>query len=166
MAEELGFLALGAGFATPQPLFFIHRRRWHHQMYMRVEVQAPGMGVQYGSSTGRALQGFVIQAEALYSFPGASKQSGIDLTLVLPRQGSKLGRQGKGEHKVLSGDALLLLSLNPPLAFMLLAVRATAVSTRMGYIAVLITFATGGQHQRCFLTSALLQDFECFIMAR
>lgn len=104
------------------------------------------MCVQNSHYTGCAFQLFVIQAKGVERSPRTLKQLLIKHPLVRPGQWSEFFGQGKSDHEIIDGQLFLALPLYPLLTLVILAMRATAVSTRMWYISGLITIEATDFH--------------------
>jgi hypothetical protein len=106
------------------------------------------MGVQHRHSAGAALQLFVVPAEGAHRFPRAFKQQRVQRALVPPGQFPELRRQGEGQHEIVAQHLQPQLPLQPLLAFVLLAMRATAVPAGVRHDTLFVTGAAVRQHAR------------------
>jgi len=86
------------------------------------------MGVQHGMCTDVSLEPRIIEPERPKSFPGEFDQEIVSEALVTPQERTELSRQGEGHHEVVHGKEFPALTLQPPLAFLVLAMRTAAVA--------------------------------------
>jgi hypothetical protein len=165
VAEQIAVPFDAARLGTPPPLVPIERRCRHHQMHVRVVLQTARMGVQHRHRAGTALQLLVVLAESAYRFPGAFKQQGIQRALMPPGQLPELRRQGEGKHEIVAWHLAPELPLQPLLAFVLLAMRAAAMSAGMRHDALFVTGAAVRQHARRQRGAAALHGREGLALA-
>ena len=138
--EEVNLAGLlGFWFGSPQPLLAIHSGSRHDQMHMGMIVEPTRMGMQDRNGARHALQPLVVMTEAAHGLPDTADHPIIEGALVLPGQGPELGRQGEGQQKILGRDLLLELTLQPLLAFMVLAMRAVAMTTGVRHQDLMVT---------------------------
>src|SRR2546428_4278177 len=70
------------------------------------------------------------------------KQNVIDRLLVRARHRPQLGRQREGDHKMNDRQQQTLLSLEPSVGLVILALGAVAILTRVIAVAILLTLIT------------------------
>ncbi len=166
VVEQVAVAALAAAsLGPPAPSLGIQRRRRHGQMDMGVVVESPGVGVQHRHRAGRALQLFVVPAEGAQRCPSAVEQDGVERALMLPGQRLQFCRQGECEQEVVGRHVALELPFQPLLAFVVLAVRATAMAAGMGHQTGLVTGAARRQETRRQGGAALLHGGEGLTLA-
>jgi hypothetical protein len=109
--------------------------------------------MKHRNGTGRALQLFVVLAEAAQCLPGTVHQRRVGYALMLPNQGAQFRRQGECDQEVIARNQPLCLLLYPALALVVLAVRTTAVTAGMGHKALHVAVATPRQHLLCHVAA-------------
>jgi len=132
---------------APQPLSGIERDRWHHQMYVWVEIQPTVMGMQHGHRARSPTQFFVVLAEGVDGLPRAAGDQVGYHTLMSPGQRTKLCGQSECDHEILTWHQFLQLLVNPVLRFVGLTMRVVPVATGMRYPAFLFAAVTGAAAQ-------------------
>ena len=74
----------------------------------------------------------------MYGVPGTLDNQVIDELLVRASEGTQFGRQGEGDHKIVDGNLFLQLPFHPSLGFVMLAMRAVAVSAGVRQVDLLL----------------------------
>ena len=89
------------------------------------------MGVEHCCHCDGGTELLVIYPELFERFYSTGKQRLVDLFLMSSGECPQRVGYGKGRHKILYGQEFLALTFKPQGRFMILAPRATTVTTRM-----------------------------------
>lgn len=114
--EQVAGWVLAAALGAPQAFVRIDGCRGHHQMHMRVVIEATGMGMQHRDGAGVSLKLSVVLRKGFDRLPATTNHQAIQCALLLPGQCSEFFGQGEGQQKILGGHLPLQLPLQPLLA--------------------------------------------------
>ena len=123
---------VSAFFLFPLLPGFVHAAARHHDMNMRMVIQATVMSMQYCGHTDVGAEIFGIYAKVFQRAGSARKKKVVNEGLVVPCQESELIGERKGCHEVLNRQQLGLLPVQPERGFMVLALWATAMPAGTG----------------------------------
>ena len=124
------------------------------------------MGVQHSDGAGGALKLLIILRKGPHGLPDALDHQGIQCALMLPCQRSKCLRQGKSQQKIFSRHLFLELTFQSLPAFMVLAVRTMAMTTRMWHENLVLARSALCQHLGTGCCAAILHGRERLEMRR
>jgi hypothetical protein len=130
--QILGSEQVLTSFLPPLPFCLIHRTCRHDQMDMRMVIQPAAVGVQHRMGTASPFQPWISAGKGLDGLPGCLQQQIIGDALMLPEQLTQLTGHGEGHQVIVDWQQFGALSFQPLLAFMMLAMGATPMTTGMG----------------------------------
>jgi len=163
--EQVAGWVLAAALGAPQAFVRIDGRHRHHQMHMRVIIEAAGMGVQHRDGAGFSLKLSVVLRKGFDRLPATTNHQVIQRALLLPGQRSELFRQREGQQKIRGGHLPLQLPLQPLLTFVLLAVGTVAMAAGMRHETLAIAVSALRQHHRTLRSAAVLHGGQRLALA-
>jgi hypothetical protein len=108
----------------------------------------------------------ITASKGIDRLPARFQQEIIGCSLMLPEQGPQFSRYCEGDQEILHRQQLGSLSFNPLLAFMMLAMGATAMAAGMGDVDTVLTIGTLQHHQVAALTAAASHRLQGLAMTR
>ena len=144
----------------------IQRSRRDDEVDMGMKVQLSRMGVEHRMCADPSLQLRIIQAELHEGLPAEFQQQIVADALVLPHQLAQLIRQCEGHHEIVDRKQFSPLAFQPLLAFMMLAVRAIAMTTGVWDDLLRATIRTVDDHHGALFGATFFHGVECPMMSR
>ncbi len=130
-------------------------------MYVRVVIEPTRVGVQHGDGAGRALQLPVGVGELVHGGPGAAHELVEHDVGAGVCQRAQFGRQGESQQEMIGRDQALHLTLQPLLAFVVLAVRAQTMAARVRHQRALFAVRAAKLHHRAGRAATAADSVEC-----
>jgi hypothetical protein len=119
-----------------------------------MEFQSATVGMEDGMGTCNPSEPGISASKGGHRLPGGFEQQIVHLALPTPDQPSQLSWNREGNEEILHRQKFCLLSLNPALAIVVLAVGATAMAARVGHLEPVLAIAALQHHQVALAAAA------------
>jgi hypothetical protein len=133
-------------------------------MWMVIKIAC--MRMQDSMCSDAAPQLRIAAGKTIKRLPGCFEEEIIGDPLIPPKQTPQLYRHSDCDHKIVDIEQFCLLSFQPSLAFVMLAVGTAAVPTGMGETNLMLATMAFQHHDAAVLIAATSEGLEGLIMTR